>query len=83
MFNKRNKHLYHIEPLVPYVESGRRDPSSVLRTTASMACWNVHSEVTGHVEVHDQDNIYVMNIHEVNIILVLNLHVTGHVITGK
>ena len=63
---------------------------------AGMTCWKVHSVVLCHLEVHDQDNVYpininkvdiilivyLININEVGIILIMNLQVTGHVITG-
>ena len=32
--------------------------------------------VTIHVKVHDQDNIYLINFHEVDIILIVNLQMT-------
>ena len=35
------------------------------------------------MEVHDEDNIYLINIHEVDMILIEILQVTGDVLIGK
>ena len=39
---------------------------------ASFLC----DHVTVHVEVHAQDNVYLINMHEVDIILIVSLHMT-------